>query len=148
MIRAMSSGRAVQVVVPLVALLAAACTAGGPGASRGASPDGSAPSSSPSAHESGAHGFEGADLVGTLSGDPTLEGGCAWIRSDDGEDYEVVYPDGWEVRTDPIELRDPNGEVVAVEGDRIGLMGAEEGTLVSICQIGPIFRATEVMLED
>ncbi len=91
--------------------------------------------------------LEGADLVGIFGGDPQLEGGCAWIDAEDGQRYEVSYPEGWEVTFDPVALIDPAGEIRAEEGDRIGLNGEVAGDLLSICQIGPIFRATEVITD-
>ena len=89
-----------------------------------------------------------ADLVGTFGGDPQLEGGCAWLDADDGERYEVVYPEGWTVAFDPLALVDPSGQIRAEEGDRVGLNGEVERDAVSFCQIGPIFRATEVITGD
>ena len=83
-------------------------------------------------------------LVGTLGGDPGLEGGCAWVRRSDGTRYEVQYPAGYEVTFDPLELVGPDGQVVAVEGDELTLTGAVDPGMMSFCQIGEIFVATAV----
>lgn len=96
----------------------------------------------------GGGGIEGADLVGTFGGDEQLEGGCAWIDAEDGQRYEVIYPAGWTVRFGPLELTDPDGAIRATEGDRIGVTGAVAEDRASICQIGPIFQATDVLTED
>lgn len=82
-------------------------------------------------------------LVGTLGGDAQLEGGCVWLNTDEGR-IEVLWPEGWTVGTDPIELRDPGGEVVAGEGDRVRVDAAPAPALVSTCQIGELWRATTV----
>ena len=91
--------------------------------------------------------IEDADLIGTFGGDAQLEGGCAWVDGEDGKRYEVIYPEGWSVHFEPLHLIDPGGEVRAEEGDRIGLAGSVGGDLVSICQVGTIFEASEVFTE-
>ena len=93
-------------------------------------------------------GLDGADLTGTFGGDPQLEGGCAWLDADDGERYEVVYPQGWTIAFDPLALVDPGSNIRAEQGDRIGVNGEVVRDAVSFCQVGPIFRATEVLTDD
>ena len=85
----------------------------------------------------------GDQLTGTLGAD-AVEGGCAYLEVDDGTRYQVVYPSGWKVTLSPLELTDPAGEVVAETGDTITVRGGIADDMASICQIGPIFRATEV----
>jgi hypothetical protein len=93
-------------------------------------------------------GAEGNDAVmeitGTLGGDPMLEGGCAWLDGQDGTRYEVQYPEGYQVSTDPVELRGPDGEVLAQEGDELTIRGVVAEDMMSFCQVGTIFTATEV----
>jgi hypothetical protein len=86
---------------------------------------------------------EGSRLSGTLGAD-AVEGGCAYLQAPDGTRYEVIYPDGWRVELSPLRLLDPNGAVVASGGDEITVVGQPADDMASICQIGPIFRATEV----
>jgi hypothetical protein len=87
----------------------------------------------------------GADsLSGTLGGDADLEGGCAWLSAADGTRYEVIYPAGFEVRTDPVALIGPDGETVAEEGQEVTVSGVVDSEQMSFCQIGPIFVATDV----
>ena len=85
----------------------------------------------------------GDGLTGTLGAD-TVEGGCTYLEVEDGTRYQVVYPSGWKVTLSPLALLDPAGEVVAEAGDTITVRGSIAQDMASICQIGPIFRATEV----
>lgn len=82
--------------------------------------------------------------VGVLGSD-AIEGGCAYLQAPDGGKYEVIYPDGWELRRSPLELVAPDGTVVARAGDEVTVRGAE-ADMASICQIGPIIRATAVVV--
>jgi hypothetical protein len=81
---------------------------------------------------------------GVLASD-AIEGGCAYLQAPDGRKYEVIYPDGWELRKSPLELIASDGRVVARAGDQVTVRGAE-ADMVSVCQIGPIIQATEVVL--
>ena len=83
-------------------------------------------------------------LTGILAAD-SIEGGCAYLRADDGTRYEVRYPSGWRVRATPLSLTDPHGEIVASGGETITVRGHPDRDARSICQIGPIFAATEVV---
>jgi hypothetical protein len=87
----------------------------------------------------------GADdeLTGILGAD-SIEGGCGYLQAVNGTRYEVVYPDGWRLQMSPLQLSSPEGEVVARGGDEVTVRGTETNELASICQIGPIFRATDV----
>jgi hypothetical protein len=87
---------------------------------------------------------EAADLEGTLGGDPALEGGCAWLDAEDGR-YEVLWPDGYEVAFDPVRLVGPDGETVATEGDLVRVRGEVAEDVMTVCMVGTIFEATEVL---
>ena len=81
-------------------------------------------------------------LTGTLGGDAQLEGGCAWI--DDGESrWEVTYPEGYRVTFDPLTLEGPEG-TIAEEGATVTVTGAPQTDVVTICQVGPVWQATDV----
>jgi hypothetical protein len=86
----------------------------------------------------------GGELVGVLGAD-SVEGGCGYLQAADGKRYEVIYPDGWQLHLSPLELVAPSGEIVARGGDRVTVRGAVTTDMMSICQIGPIFEATEVV---
>ncbi len=87
-----------------------------------------------------------SSITGTLAGDDELEEGCVWLEAD-GQRYEILWPEGWEADTGPVELRNPEGEVVAREGDQVRVTGAEADDAVTVCQVGPIFDADEVHAE-
>ena len=84
----------------------------------------------------------GRTLTGTFGGDAQLEGGCAWI--DDGETrWEVTYPQGYSVTFEPLTLTGPDGPV-AEEGDTLTVAGEPQTDVVTICQVGPVWQATDV----
>lgn len=88
---------------------------------------------------------DGDTLTGRLGGDAQLEGGCAWV--DDGRTrWEVQYPEGYEITFDPVTLVGPDGQT-AQEGDEITLTGEEVTDVMTICQVGPVWRATSVELD-
>lgn len=88
---------------------------------------------------------EGTEMLeGTLGGDAQLEGGCAWLEADDGR-YEVLYPDGYQIVFDPVRLLDPDGDTIAEEGDALRVSGQVAADRMSVCQVGTIFEATEVL---
>jgi hypothetical protein len=139
----------------LVLTLLAACTAspgssGSPGSEGSVTPQrpsDSAPSASlelASPQPSKAPAGGGRLYTGTLGSD-AIEGGCTYLQTADGRRLEVIYPDGWTVQRAPLALVDPGGQVVARAGDEVTIRGDEARDMVSICQIGPIVRATEVL---
>lgn len=84
-----------------------------------------------------------ATITGRL-GFEEIEGGCAYLETDDGTRHQVIYPPGWEVMRSPIRLVSAQGETVAALGDSVTVRGMPATDMASTCQIGPIFRATEV----
>jgi hypothetical protein len=97
---------------------------------------------SPPPDEPTAAPADGDTLTGTLGGDAQLEGGCAWI--DDGDTrWEVLYPEGYTVTFDPLTLVGPDGPM-AEEGATVTVTGAEQSDMVTICQVGPVWQATDV----
>jgi hypothetical protein len=83
-------------------------------------------------------------LTGTLGTD-SIEGGCAYIQTDKSTRYEVIYPKGWNINRQTAELSNPQGEVVATAGDTITVRGEVAADVASICQIGRILRADQVI---
>jgi hypothetical protein len=81
-------------------------------------------------------------IEGTLAGDPQLEGGCAWVETAEGR-YEVLWPDGYEVQFEPLQLVDPAGDVVARQGDAVTVRGAPADVLTT-CMVGRPFQAEAV----
>lgn len=86
----------------------------------------------------------GESISGTLGGDTELEGGCAWLEASDGTRYEILWPDGYQIQMDPLQLVGPDGEAVASAGDEVTVRGRPAEDMASICMVGPIFQATEV----
>jgi len=81
-------------------------------------------------------------ITGRLQGDARLEGGCAWISTPE-ETLDVEYPEGYSLTLEPLQLRDPDGRIVAERGDTLTV----EGSRVDIdttCQVGQVFSATTV----
>ena len=148
-----ASRRLPAALIALGCLLFAACTAA-PAAS-GPSPSASAAapgvtSPSPSLTQvtpgpSKPSGPDAADTyTGVLSFD-SIEGGCAFLQTAEGRKLEVIYPDGWTLQKSPLELLAPDGSVHSRAGDTVTVKGSEATDMASICQIGPIIRATEVL---
>ena len=93
--------------------------------------------------ERGEPAAAGETFTGALGGDPHLEGGCVWLETPE-QRLEVAWPDGWEADPDPVALRDPDGTLVAEAGDEITVTGEIDDSAMTICQIGPLLRATDV----
>ncbi len=100
-------------------------------------------STRPSAALSAAPGI-GTVYSGILSMD-AIEGGCAYLQAADGKKLQVLYPDGWQLQKSPLALIAPDSSVHSKGGDRVSVRGAEAADMASICQIGPIIQATEVL---
>lgn len=83
------------------------------------------------------------ELTGVLGFDD-IEGGCAYLEAEDGTRHQVIYPDGWELQRGPVQLVSPEGETAARLGDIVTVRGMPAADMASICQIGPMFRATAV----
>ncbi len=75
-----------------------------------------------------------------------IEGGCPYLGTDDGTRYQVIWPDGWRLDGRGA-LVDPSGETVARGSDEVTVRGQVADDMASICQIGPIFRAREVVVD-
>lgn len=140
-------GRRVAAVALFGVVAMNGCGGGsGPGGSGGAgepSPLGPASASLELASQQPTKGGPVA-YTGVLASD-AIEGGCAYLQAPSGRKYEVIYPDGWELRKAPLELHAPDGRVVARAGDEVTVRGAE-ADMASICQIGPIIQASEVVV--
>lgn len=131
----------------VLALLVSACRGGGSDAT-------STPSGEPSfdrsvfASPSPTAGEEKGTIVTGRFASDSIEGGCAFLEASDGTRYEVIYPEGWDLLRNPFRLQDPNGEIVASGGETVTVRGSEATDMASICMVGPIFRATEVVTID
>ena len=82
-------------------------------------------------------------VLGRLGFD-AIEGGCSYLETLAGVRYEVIYPPGWSLDRMTAELRGPLGELVRA-GDPVTVRGCVATDRASICQVGPIFVAAEVV---
>lgn len=127
----------------LFALALAGCA--GPGIEGTPSPSIGSLSASPSkaaASDLPAHGEDA--LTGVLGAD-SIEGGCTYLEAEDGTRYEVIYPPGYSIDRSDATLRDQSGEIIATAGDVVTVRGRQATDMGSICMIGPIFQASEVV---
>ena len=136
-------------LLPICCLLLAACSAApaasGPSPSASAAPGAASPTPSLSLASAGPSKPSTADtFTGVLSFD-SIEGGCAYLQTAEGRKLEVIYPDGWTLQKSPLELQAPDGSVHSRAGDTVTVKGSEATDMASICQIGPIIQATEVL---
>jgi hypothetical protein len=131
--------RVLRLAVALALLLLVACGAEDPADAPGEGPEDEAPADPPTDDVEAE-----MELTGTFTGDPELEGGCAWVETGDGTRYEVLWPDGYEVRWEPLELLGPGGETVAADGDAVRVRGAPAEDMVSICMVGQLVSAETV----
>ncbi|MFL5713232.1 MAG: hypothetical protein ACJ769_01085 [Chloroflexota bacterium] len=125
-------------LLPLAVALAIAACSSSPGASAPSSP-----AARPSPSAASKPGVS-ADYSGILSMDE-IEGGCTYLQADDGRKLQVIYPAGWELRKSPLELIAPDGSVHSKGGDRVSVNGSEAHDIATICQIGPVIQASEVL---
>jgi hypothetical protein len=61
----------------------------------------------------------GGRLTGGVAADGTY---CVWL-TDRGEPQAVLWPPGYRARLDPLEILDPDGQIVAREGDMLVVSG-------------------------
>lgn len=124
-----------NVLLIIFAVLLAACGGGAGPTADGRSPGADATTTGP----------PGSAFTGTLGGDAQLEGGCAWLDTEEEGRVEPRWPDGYRVAFDPVRLLGPDGEVVAEEGDTVAVDGEIAGDVMTICQVGPVLEVTEVV---
>ena len=106
---------------------------------------GSAPPASPERSVSAATQLPAGELVTGVLGSDTIEGSCAYLEAPDGTRYQVIWPDGWTLDRSGLELTDPDERVVARAGDEVSVRGSLAPEVATTCQVGPVFRAAEVV---
>ncbi len=81
-------------------------------------------------------------LEGRLESGRIGEWDCVWLVDATGRKFDVIYPSGWHVESNPVRLLDPSGAVVAAQGRAVVVSGPE-GIGESVC--GPnVFAADTV----
>jgi hypothetical protein len=68
------------------------------------------------------------------------------VETADGTRFQIQYPDGTSIDPSNGDLIGPNGEIIATLGGTLELRGKVNEDAGSICQIGPIFDAVEVLV--
>jgi hypothetical protein len=131
--------RARALLVLSMVLVMAGCSGGGGAASGDGSPSPSLQLASPSRQPVAEGTYSG------VLGADSIEGGCSYLQTADGKRYEVIPPDGWQLRKSAAEFVAPDGTVVARAGDTVTVRG-HEADMVSICQVGPIIQAVDISL--
>lgn len=134
-----------------LALSACASGAGGDDPSPSTAAVGSVAPSLPGGDQLSTRPAPPESLAGTVTGTlgfAEIETGCPYLEAADGTRYEVIYPDGWELQRSPLQLVAPDGTTVARAGDEVTVRGSVAGDMASVCQIGPIFRATDVVVSE
>jgi hypothetical protein len=136
---------AAAAVLLLMVVVMNGCSGGGGAAPSGSGDDG--PGRSPSGSlqlASQKPSVVGGETTysGVLGAD-SIEGGCSYLQTADGQRYELIPPDGWQLDKGSAQLTGPDGALVARAGDTITVKG-HEADMVSICQIGPIIQAVEI----
>lgn len=67
----------------------------------------------------------------------------SWIAAG-GANYELIPPVGYRIDYDRLAIIDSDGEIIAVAGDAVMARGFVDRDAMSVCQIGPIFRADAI----
>ena len=124
-------------------LLLSAC-AGANGSSSSPKPPPPSASLRPTSQQPVPSETSGSQTITGKLGADSIEGGCAYLQTQAGKRYEVIYPKGWKLDKGRARLTNPQGEVVASAGDTVMVRGEIATDMASTCQMGPIFRATEV----
>jgi hypothetical protein len=88
-----------------------------------------------------------AEVLTGILGFAAVEGGCGFLETSAGKRYEVIYPEGWRLDRATNRLVGPDGRTAGA-GATVSVRGAIATDIASICQIGPMFRATEVDIGD
>jgi hypothetical protein len=74
----------------------------------------------------------GGRLTGGVAADGTY---CVWL-TDRGEPQPVLWPPGYQARLDPLEILDPDGQILAREGDMLVVSGGSVPVDPAPCSLG------------
>jgi hypothetical protein len=90
-------------------------------------------------------------LSGRLGGDAQLEGGCEWldpvgdVADEEPQRFKPLWPEGYYVTFDPVRLWDPDGRLVAEEGDDMTVAGRVRSDIFTICQVGTPYEVERIL---
>ena len=86
----------------------------------------------PGGHQPAFAARSGGRVAGGVTADGTY---CVWL-TDRGELEAVLWPPGYWARLDPLEILDPDGQIVAREGDMLIVSGGTVPVDPAPCNLG------------
>jgi hypothetical protein len=87
------------------------------------------------------------ELLGTLAGERIQSRECLLLIDSANVKWHLVVPAGWTVRFEPVRVIDPDGSLVAEDGDRVEVRGPSV-TGDTSCSPMPAFAADEIIPLD
>jgi hypothetical protein len=89
-----------------------------------------------------------AEVTGVLRGDRTQGIDCIWLTDPQGNRWEIIWPAGYRQEVvEGVATLSLDDQVVAVAGDNITVRGARSSEFGSVCMIGIVYEAAEVIVE-
>lgn len=85
---------------------------------------------------------EALTVTGTFNGEAQLEGGCLWLTDGTGQQWEILWPDGYRggfQDGEPVLIS--GGALVARGGAMLTVRGTLPTDIGSFCLAGTILRA-------
>ena len=86
----------------------------------------------PGGHQPAFAARSGGRVTGGVTADGTY---CVWL-TDRGEPEAVLWPPGYRARLGPLEILDPDGQIVAREGDMLIVSGGTVPVDPALCNLG------------
>ena len=84
-------------------------------------------------------------LVGTPATNTDIRSECTWLEGATGQRLVVIYPQGWEERSNPGRIFDAAGAEFAREGDLVRVTFIAEGSGESGCSPGSPVAVAETV---
>jgi hypothetical protein len=77
-----------------------------------------------------------AALQGVVQGSASVDGGCVWLESDQGDRDPIAWPAGYYARFDPLRIYDGTGRLEARQGQQIRVGGGLGRAVGFPCMFG------------
>ena len=89
------------------------------------------------------------EITGILRGDQAQGIDCIWLTDPHGNRWEIIWPVGYRQEVvEGVATLSLEGQVVAVAGDPITVRGTRSRDFGSVCMIGIVYEASEVLFEQ